>query len=57
MSREELLKQLDRPASDPWDLVVIGGGAVGIGTALDAVSRGYSCVLFEQHDFFRVNGF
>lgn len=51
MSREELLKQLDRPASDPWDLVVIGGGAVGIGTALDAVSRGYSCVLFEQHDF------
>lgn len=51
MSREKLIEKLDRVPSDPWDLVVIGGGAVGIGTALDAVSRGYSCVLFEQHDF------
>ncbi|MEM8681357.1 MAG: glycerol-3-phosphate dehydrogenase/oxidase, partial [Planctomycetota bacterium] len=33
------------------DVIVIGGGAVGAGVALDAVSRGYSCVLLEQHDF------
>ncbi len=51
MTREELLSRLDRPASDPWDIVVIGGGAVGLGTALDAASRGHSCVLLEQHDF------
>lgn len=51
MSRQHLISQLDRPSSNPWDIVVIGGGAVGVGVALDAVSRGYSCVLFEQHDF------
>lgn len=51
MMREELLARLDRPASNPWDIVIVGGGAVGMGTALDAVSRGHSCVLLEQHDF------
>ncbi len=35
----------------PWDLVVIGGGATGAGCALDAASRGYSVLLLEQHDF------
>ena len=35
----------------PWDIVVIGGGATGIGIALDAASRGYQVVLLEQHDF------
>jgi len=51
MSRQELISQLEHPANKSWDIAVIGGGAVGIGVALDAVSRGYSCVLFEQHDF------
>ena len=51
MSRPEMLAQLDRPSSDPWDIAIIGGGAVGMGTALDAVSRGYDVVLLEQHDF------
>ncbi len=35
----------------PWDLVVIGGGATGAGCALDSASRGYSVLLLEQHDF------
>jgi glycerol-3-phosphate dehydrogenase len=35
----------------PWDLIVIGGGATGLGVAVDAASRGYDVVLFEQHDF------
>lgn len=35
----------------PWDIAVIGGGATGIGIAVDAASRGYSVVLLEQHDF------
>ncbi len=34
-----------------WDMVVIGGGASGLGTALDAASRGYNVLLLEQHDF------
>jgi glycerol-3-phosphate dehydrogenase len=35
----------------PWDVVVIGGGATGLGTAVDAASRGYATLLLEQHDF------
>ena len=34
-----------------WDVVVIGGGATGLGIALDAVARGYSVALLEQWDF------
>jgi len=34
-----------------WDMVVIGGGATGLGIALDAVSRGYKTLLVEQADF------
>ncbi|BBO86322.1 glycerol-3-phosphate dehydrogenase/oxidase [Desulfosarcina ovata] len=34
-----------------WDMIVIGGGATGLGCALDAVSRGYKTLLVEQHDF------
>jgi glycerol-3-phosphate dehydrogenase len=34
-----------------WDMIVIGGGATGLGTALEAASRGYKTVLIEQYDF------
>jgi glycerol-3-phosphate dehydrogenase len=34
-----------------WDMIVIGGGATGLGIALDAASRGYSVLLLEQADF------
>ncbi|MDA1087703.1 MAG: glycerol-3-phosphate dehydrogenase/oxidase [Verrucomicrobia bacterium] len=37
--------------TSPWDMVIIGGGATGLGTAVDAASRGYDVVLFEQCDF------
>jgi glycerol-3-phosphate dehydrogenase len=36
---------------EPWDMVIIGGGAVGMGVAVDAASRGYKVLLVEQHDF------
>jgi glycerol-3-phosphate dehydrogenase len=50
MKREEMIARLvDR--REPWDIAVIGGGATGVGIALDAATRGYSVVLFEQHDF------
>lgn len=34
-----------------WDLLVVGGGATGLGVALDAAARGFSVVLVESHDF------
>lgn len=45
-----MLKRL-RKRKEPWDIVVIGGGATGLGIAVDASSRGYSTLLLEQHDF------
>lgn len=38
-------------ADEPWEMIVIGGGATGVGVALDAASRGHDVVLFEQSDF------
>jgi len=42
---------LERAQHDDFDLVVIGGGVVGAGTALDAASRGLSVCLIEQRDW------
>lgn len=50
MNREENLSQLE-DKSKVWDIAVIGGGASGLGVALDAVSRGLSVALFEKADF------
>jgi len=38
-------------ADTPWDILVIGGGATGLGTAVDSASRGYRTLLLEQADF------
>jgi glycerol-3-phosphate dehydrogenase len=35
----------------PYDLAIVGGGATGLGVALDAAARGFSVVLVEAHDF------
>lgn len=37
--------------SHQYDMAVVGGGATGLGVALDAASRGFSVVLVESHDF------
>lgn len=50
MNRNEILQRL-REHQKPWDLVVIGGGATGVGCALDAASRGLDVLLLEQRDF------
>ena len=50
MNRETLLKHLDEPAAE-WDILVIGGGATGLGAALEAATRGYKTILLEQDDF------
>lgn len=50
MNREASLHQLHARA-EPWDIAVVGGGATGVGIAVDAASRGYACCLLEQSDF------
>jgi glycerol-3-phosphate dehydrogenase len=47
--RGHLLQRLREPRE--WDLAVIGGGATGLGVALDAAARGFSVVLLESEDF------
>jgi glycerol-3-phosphate dehydrogenase len=49
MNRQQLLERLARPKK--YDIAIIGGGATGLGVALDAAARGYSVVLVESHDF------
>lgn len=49
MDRKQVWQSLVRPAG--FDLVVIGGGATGLGVALDASLRGWSVALLESHDF------
>jgi len=49
MKRSEQLQALETDTI--WDIIVIGGGATGLGTALDASLRGYKTLLLEGHDF------
>ena len=50
MNREEMLERI-ADAGQEWDFIVIGGGATGVGVALEAASRGYRIALLEQNDF------
>lgn len=50
-TRAQLLDRLQSP--DPWDVIVIGGGATGLGTAVDAAARGFRTLLIEGEDFAR----
>jgi glycerol-3-phosphate dehydrogenase len=47
--RAELFKRLGK--SKTYDIAVVGGGATGLGVALDAAARGFKVVLVESHDF------
>jgi glycerol-3-phosphate dehydrogenase len=50
MDRDAMLRHcVER--REPWDMVVIGGGATGAGVAVDAATRGYSVLLLERYDF------
>jgi glycerol-3-phosphate dehydrogenase len=50
MKRDDMLRQA-RERVEPWDIIIVGGGATGAGIAVDAATRGYSVLLLEQHDF------
>lgn len=47
----ERLHQHNLKSNSTWDIIIIGGGATGLGTALDAVTRGLKTLLIEQSDF------
>src|ERR1700751_157779 len=50
MNRPEMLERV-LGRGEPWDMVIVGGGATGVGVAVDAASRGYDVLLLEQSDF------
>lgn len=47
--RKSMLDELK--SDDVWDVVIIGGGATGLGAAVDAASRNFKTLLIEQSDF------
>lgn len=49
MKREQLIKQVEETAS--WDIIIVGGGATGLGVAVDAATRGFKTLLLEAEDF------
>ncbi|MFA8449172.1 MAG: glycerol-3-phosphate dehydrogenase/oxidase [Bacteroidales bacterium] len=50
MNRDLMIKQLEAN-KNTWDIVVVGGGATGLGAALESATRGYNTLLLEQDDF------
>ena len=50
MTRPEMLNRL-RSHQTEWDIIIVGGGATGVGVAIDAASRGYDTLLLEASDF------
>jgi glycerol-3-phosphate dehydrogenase len=49
VSRKDQIGRLE--SGEAWDLIIIGGGATGLGVAVDAAARGFSVALVEAHDF------
>ena len=50
MKRSEMLAAMEERGTI-WDVIIIGGGATGLGTAVEASSRGHRTVLVEADDF------
>jgi len=51
LSRQEAVGEVFGGGEKAWEIVVIGGGASGVGVALDAAARGYRVLLVEASDF------
>ena len=50
MDRVKMLKEIKK-IDQIWDVIIIGGGASGLGAAIESVTRGYKTLLLEQDDF------
>ena len=51
MNREDLIQEILTKPDTFWDIIVIGGGATGLGIAVDGATRGLKTLLLEQSDF------
>jgi glycerol-3-phosphate dehydrogenase len=53
MRRDDMISKVRARAArqEPWDIAIVGGGAIGMGVAVDAAARGLDVVLLEAHDF------
>jgi len=51
MDRKSFIEELRGKSDQTWDVIVIGGGATGLGIALDSISRGFTTLLLERSDF------
>ncbi len=51
MNRTEMYRRARAKQPELWDMVIIGGGATGVGVAIDSAARGYNVILLEQSDF------
>ena len=49
MDRTKFLEDLT--STEIWDVIIIGGGASGLGAAVDSAQRGYKTLLLEKNDF------
>lgn len=49
MKRDEMIRRIE--SRDNWDILIIGGGATGLGCAIESASRGYDTLLLEKGDF------
>ena len=49
MNRADAINKIK--STEAWDVVVIGGGASGLGIAIESANRGYATLLVEQSDF------
>jgi glycerol-3-phosphate dehydrogenase len=50
MNRSDMWRRIEAHPQ-AWDMLVVGGGATGVGVAIDAAARGYDVLLLEQSDF------
>jgi len=50
MQRKEMIDQLN-DTSRIWDMIIVGGGATGLGAAVEAIARSFNTLLIEQADF------
>lgn len=50
VNRDKMIREIEE-SPDKWDVIIIGGGATGLGAAVDSASRGYKTLLLEQSDF------
>ena len=51
MKREQSIRAIKTNPNRVWDIIIIGGGATGLGAGVDAASRGLSTLLLEKYDF------